>query len=152
MVRYKQPRSIQVVIFDDGRHERLYLLLKRVESHGGFWQSVTGSIEGEETHRQAAVREVLEETGIRARNEELIELGMVNTFDIAPPWRHRYAPGVTRNEEVCFALKVASCEVQLDSLEHEAYIWVTHERAMEIVYWDSNKRALAATHLLNKDR
>src|SRR5262249_46807670 len=105
VVRYKQPQSIQVVIFADEPDARKYLLLKRVASYGGFWQTVTGSLEENETHRQAAVREVLEETGIVTCEEDLIELGVVNDFEIAPRWRDKYAPGVTRNEEVCFALK-----------------------------------------------
>lgn len=149
-MHYKHPRSIQVVIFGDGPRELHYLLLRRVASHGGFWQSVTGSLEGEETHRQAAAREVLEETGINSREAELIALRVTNTFEIAPQWREKYAPGVTHNEEVCFALKVLECEVQVDSIEHDSYVWVTYERAMEMVYWDSNKRALAAARLLNE--
>ena len=149
-MHYKQPRSIQVVLFAGERQERHYLLLRRVASHGGFWQSVTGSLEGEETHGHAAVREVLEETGINSREEELIALRVTNTFEIAPQWREKYAPGVTHNEEVCFALKVLECEVQVDSIEHDAYAWLTYERAMEMVYWDSNKHALAAARLLNE--
>lgn len=148
-MHYKQPLSVQVVIFANSPRERRYLLLSRVVSHGAFWQSVTGSLEVGETHRQAAVREVLEETGISSLEEELIELGVINTFEIAPQWREKYAPGVTHNEEVCFALKVVECEVQVDLIEHDAYVWVTCERAVEMVYWDSNKRALAAAKLLN---
>ena len=151
IVYYKQPRSIQVVIVADANPERHYLLLRRVASHGGFWQSVTGSLEGQETHRQAAVREVLEETGISSREEDLIELGVTNTFEIAPQWREKYAPGVTHNEEVCFALEVRECEVQLDSIEHDAYVWETYEPAMEMIYWQSNKRALAAAARLLSD-
>jgi dATP pyrophosphohydrolase len=151
IVRYKQPRSIQVVIFADAPLERHYLLLRRVASHGGFWQSVTGSLEADETHKQAAVREVLEETGIGSRVEELIELGVVNTFEIAPQWRERYAPGVTHNEEVCFALKVCECEVRVDPVEHDAFAWETYERAMQMIYWDSNRRALAAARSFLSD-
>ena len=147
-MRYKQPRSIQVVVFSDGIGERHYLLLRRVASHGGFWQSVTGSLEGDETHKQAAVREVLEETGIASNEEELIELGVVNIFEIAPQWRDRYAPGVTHNEEVCFALGVRECEVRLDPIEHDGYAWASFDRAMEMLYWDSNKQALAAVSVL----
>jgi dATP pyrophosphohydrolase len=143
-MRYKQPRSIQVVVFSDGSGERHYLLLRRVASHGGFWQSVTGSLEEGETHKQAAVREVLEETGIPSGEEELIELGVVNTFEIAPQWRDRYAPGVTHNEEVCFALGVHECDVRLDPIEHDGYAWASFDRAMEILCWYSNKQALAA--------
>ena len=149
-MRYKQPRSIQVVIFTGEAQDRRYLLLRRVASHGGFWQSVTGSLEGNETHRQAAVREVLEETGVNFDQEELIELGVVNTFEIAPQWREKYAPGVTRNEEVCFALKVRSTEVSLDPVEHDAFEWTGYDSAVEMLYWDSNKRALAAVRLLGK--
>jgi hypothetical protein len=69
---------------------------------------------------------------------------MVNTFEIAPRWRDRYAPGVTRNEEVCFALKTEQREVQPDAIEHEAYGWERYEQAMSLLYWESNKRALAA--------
>lgn len=148
---YKQPRSILVVIITDAQPERRYLLLRRVASHGGFWQSVTGSLEAWETHRQAAVREVLEETGISSRDEKLIELGVTNTFEIAAQWREKYAPGVTHNEEVCFALEVSECEVRVDSIEHDAYAWETYERAMKMIYWQSNKRALAAAKLLLRD-
>ncbi|HVG17573.1 MAG TPA: dihydroneopterin triphosphate diphosphatase [Blastocatellia bacterium] len=143
-MRYKQPRSVQVVIFAKTAVGFEYLLLRRVASHGGFWQSVTGSLEGDETHRQAAAREVMEETGIRRGEDELIELGLVNVFEIAPQWRLKYAPGVTRNEEVCFALRVDKCEVRLDSLEHEAYAWVDYDTAAGMLYWESNRRAFAA--------
>ena len=147
-MRYKQPRSVQVVIFADAPSERHYLLLKRLKSHGGFWQSVTGSLEEGETHRQAAVREVREETGIGSREDQLIELGVTNTFEIAPQWRGKYAPGVTHNEEMCFALKVYQGEVLVDSLEHDTYCWEPYERSIEMLYWESNKRAFAAAHLL----
>lgn len=146
-MQYKRPRSVQVVIFSETSAERHYLLLKRVVSHGGFWQSVTGSLEEGETHRQAAAREVLEETGFVVGEEDLIELGLINTFEIAPQWRPKYAPGVTHNEEVCFALKVEESEAQLDSLEHDSYVWESYDRAIEMLYWESTRRAFAATRL-----
>lgn len=146
-MQFKQPRSVQVVIFSETGPERRYLLLRRIANHGGFWQSVTGSLEEGETHRQAAIREVLEETGFVASEEELIELGVINTFEIAPLWRAKYAPGVTHNEEVCFALKVKEREVRLYPLEHDAYVWEPYDRAVEMLYWESTRRAFAATHL-----
>ena len=149
-MEYKQPRSVQVVIFADTSSERHYLLLRRVASHGGFWQSVTGSLEMGETHTQAAVREVREETGIDSAEDELIELDVINNFEIAPQWRAKYAPGVVRNEELCFALKVDPCEVLVDSREHDAYVWEPYDRSIEMLYWDSNKRAFAAARVLAK--
>lgn len=148
---YKQPRSVQVVIFSETDITRRYLLLRRVMSHGEFWQSVTGSLEEGETHKQAAVREVREETGIVASEEDLIDLGLVNTFEIAPEWRVKYAPGVTQNEEVCFALMVDVREVTIDPIEHEAYAWVDYESAMSMLYWESNRRAFERTERGNNE-
>jgi dATP pyrophosphohydrolase len=147
---YKQPRSIQVVIFTDEERQSRYLLLKRIPSQGGFWQSLTGSLEGDETHRQAAVREIKEETGILAIESDLIDLGLSNVFEIAPKWLPKYPPGTIYNEEVCFALKVPEQEVALDAAEHTDYIWVDYETAMGMLFWDSNRRALAGIRKLNQ--
>jgi dATP pyrophosphohydrolase len=140
---YKQPRSVQVVVFALGGGKREYLLLRRVASHGGFWQSVTGSLEDNETHREAAIREVREETGVVADQAELIDLNLTNNFAIAPQWLGRYAPGVTHNEEVCFALQVQNRDVVLDPSEHDSYIWVDYQTATGLLYWESSKRAFA---------
>ncbi len=145
---YKQPRSVQVVLFAEMENNRLYLLLKRIASHGGFWQSVTGSLEEGETHAEAAVREVWEEMGISCREQDLIDLGIVNTFEIAPQWRAKYAPGVTHNEEVCFALRVDIRDARIDPREHEAFAWVPYSEAMEMLYWESSKRAFARAEML----
>jgi dATP pyrophosphohydrolase len=145
---YKQPRSVQIVVFAENAGEREYLLLRRIASHGGFWQSVTGSLEEDETHAQAAVREVYEETGITRREDQLIDLDVINVFEIAPQWRAKYAPGVTRNEEVCFALKVDKCEIRIDPIEHDEYIWVNDATAVQMLYWESNKRAFAAARMI----
>jgi dATP pyrophosphohydrolase len=147
---YKQPRSIQVVIFSADEHQSLYLLLRRIASHGGFWQSVTGSLEGNETHRQAAVREVKEETGILAADTDLINLSLTNIFEIAPKWLPKYPPGTVYNEEVCFALKVLEQEIVLDCAEHTAYLWVDYETAMEMLFWESSRRAFAAARSLSQ--
>ena len=147
-MQYKLPRSIQVVIFTGAGEERRYLLLRRVPEHGEFWQSITASLEYSETHAQAAIRELAEETGLTRVEDDLLELGVVNTFEIAPLWRNRYAPDVTHNEEVCFALKVVKFEPTLDSREHDSFSWVQYDDAIKLSYWESTKRALAAARLL----
>ena len=141
---YKQPRSVQVVIFAINGAKREYLLLRRIASHGGFWQSVTGSLEDIETHREAGVREVREETAFVADQTDLIDLNLTNTFVIAPQWLSKYAPGVTHNEEVCFALKVQKRTVVLDPAEHDSYLWADYETAVGLLYWESSKSAFAA--------
>ncbi|HLG16228.1 MAG TPA: dihydroneopterin triphosphate diphosphatase [Blastocatellia bacterium] len=139
---YKLPRSVQVVVFAETERGREYLLLRRVVSLGGFWQTVTGSLEEGETHRRAAIRELREETGITAAEVDLIDLGLTNTFEIAPHWRAKYSPGVTHNEEVCFALRVGKCDVVIDTVEHDAYDWVEEGQALHMLYWESTQAAL----------
>lgn len=142
-MNYKQPRSIQVIIFSTHSQPARFLLLRRVDEQGGFWQSVTGSLELEETHLQAAVREVFEETGIRCLEAELIDLNLKNVFEIARLWRPKYAPGITHNEEVCFALETRVCDVSIDRREHQEFAWVDFEQAAAMLYWQSSKRALS---------
>lgn len=142
-MHHKQPRSVQVVIFAETDCGHEFLLLRRVASHGGFWQSVTGSLEDEETHPEAAVREVREETGIIVSAEDLIDLQLLNTFEIAPQWRNKYAPGVTQNDEVCFAIRIGKCAVRVDAIEHDAWAWMGYDRAMKMVHWESSTLALA---------
>jgi 8-oxo-dGTP pyrophosphatase MutT (NUDIX family) len=147
---FKQPRSVQVVLYAEEGDRRLYLLLKRVEEHGGFWQSVTGSLEGGETYRQAAVREVREETGLVCREGELLGLHLTNVFEIAPQWLFQYAPGVTHNEEVCFAVPVQRGEVRLDAREHVAFAWLGYEPALALFRWESNRKALRIAERLRQ--
>ena len=64
----KLPVSVLVVIHTPG----LDVLLLERSSRPGFWQSVTGSLERlDEPAREAARREVFEETGIRLEAEDL---------------------------------------------------------------------------------
>jgi dATP pyrophosphohydrolase len=135
------------VVFAVDQDQRDYLLLRRIASYGGFWQFVTGSLEESETHRNAAIREVEEETGIRLDPASLIDLGLTNRFEILPRWRPKYAPDVTHNEEVCFAARVNKGPVRLDAVEHDAFCWLPYRRALEILHWESNKRALHLTEM-----
>jgi dATP pyrophosphohydrolase len=140
----KQPRSVQVVVFFEDPRGRVYLMLKRIGQYGGHWQTVTGSLEPGESHLAAARRELAEETGITAESGEFIDLHLVNTFQMAPEWRHRYAPEVTHNEEVCFAFAAPRREISIEPAEHDQYCWLEYDAALQIAYWDSTRCALAA--------
>ena len=91
MAGSKQPVSVLVVIHDPGLH---ILLLERA-AHPGYWQSVTGSREGNESLVATAVREVAEETGIDCRPADLANWHLSNRFEIFAEWRDRYPDGVT---------------------------------------------------------
>jgi dATP pyrophosphohydrolase len=64
-------------------------------------------------------------------------------YDIYPVWRHRYAPGVTRNVEHWFSLRVPrAIEVRLDPREHTRFRWLPLEDAAAACFSPSNGAAI----------
>ena len=140
MKSFKIPESVLVVIHTP---ERVVLLIERID-HPGFWQSVTGSKDfPDESLVDAAVREVWEETGIKADASQLKDWAVSNVYDIYPAWRHRYAPGITRNTEHVFSLCVPSrTQITLSPTEHTAFQWLPYRAAADACYSPSNAEAI----------
>jgi dihydroneopterin triphosphate diphosphatase len=91
------------------------------------------------------VREVWEETGLDARapGHVLTDWGLENVYEIYPQWRHRYAPGVTRNTERLFGLCVPQAlAVTLSPREHAAQVWLPWAAAAERCFSPSNAEAI----------
>lgn len=136
---YKRPESVLVVIHTSACD---ILLLERV-APSGFWQSVTGSLEAGETPRQAALREIAEETGIHAQNASLRDWRRSHCFEIRPEWRARYAPDVTHNTEHVFSLCLPHrCAVTLAPDEHVRYAWLKRDAAAARVFSWTNREAI----------
>lgn len=138
---YKQPVSVLVMIYTP----QLDVLLLERADRPGFWQSVTGSREGEESLRETAMREVLEETGLQAEKYNFADWQLSREYEIFPHWRHRYAPGVTRNVEHVFGLELpAQLPVTLAPDEHLRYEWINWREAAPKVFSWTNVEALRA--------
>lgn len=135
----KQPVSVLVVIYTAGNE---VLLLERAD-HPGYWQSVTGSREGDEALRDTAIREVSEETGIDARQYQLTDWQLQNIYEIYPHWRHRYAAGVTQNTEHVFGLQLPDrVAVRISPREHLNFQWQSVSDAADKVFSPSNRAAI----------
>ena len=139
----KIPISVLVVIYKSNGE---VLLIERAD-RANFWQSVTGSIDClDEDLGAAAAREVLEETGIDVQSlpaGSLQDLHHQIEYEIYPQWRHRYAPGVTRNTEHWFSLLVPEdTQVQLAPREHVAYQWLPFADAASKCFSRSNGEAI----------
>ena len=136
---YKIPVSVLVVIHTPALQ---VLLLERADAPG-YWQSVTGSQDPDETLVQTALREVKEETGLEAGRYELRDWRHQNSFEIFTRWRHRYAPGVTHNTEHVFGLRVPEpVAIQLSPREHLNYRWLPWEEAADKCFSWSNADAI----------
>jgi len=122
---FKRPESVLVVV-----HTRSQVLLLEREKPAGFWQSVTGSLEPGESPIDAAVRELLEETGFQ-RGADIRDLQLEQRFAIAPQWRERYAPDVVENIEHAFALNLrGAIDPRLNPDEHREFRWLSVTEAL----------------------
>ena len=136
---YKQPVSALVVIYTS----MLDVLLLERADYPGYWQSVTGSRDGEELLHDTAIREVSEETGLDATHHVLTDWQVQNVYEIYARWQHRYPPGTTHNTEHVFGLKLPGVlPVQLSPREHLSYIWLPWQEAAKKVFSPSNCAAI----------
>jgi hypothetical protein len=77
------------------------------------------------------------------RCDALFDWELENVYEIYPRWRHRYAPGVTRNTEHLFGLRVpARTPVRLNPREHRAYRWLPWQEAADACFSPSNAEAI----------
>lgn len=136
---YKRPESVLVVIFDENRN---VLVLQRQDNHN-IWQSVTGSLEEDELPIQTAYREVLEEIGFdaQANSAIILDTRIVNQYAIRPEWRYKYPPNNFINTEYVFLLEIPS-ETPIVLTEHVSYKWLTAIVAEQLIWSESNKRAV----------
>lgn len=127
-----------VVVYTDAGE----VLLLRRRAPFEFWQSVTGSLDPGESQRDAARRELIEETGLGDKGE-LTDTGVSRIFTIDPRWLDRYPPGVTENTEHEWRYRLQTAHaIQIDPEEHSAYCWMPIDEAIEAVWSWTNKEAL----------
>lgn len=142
MPAHKIPVSVLVVIHTADLD---VLLIERAD-RADFWQSVTGSLDAvDEPPLAAAARELFEETGIHADGTHIVlrDWHVENIYDIYPTWRHRYAPGVTRNTEHVFSVCVPrDIAITLSPREHVAHAWLPLLAAADRCFSASNAEAI----------
>ena len=118
-----------------------FLILKRIESRGGFWQGVTGAPENGESLIEAAKRELFEETGYK-----LVTLTQTGKFYVIPMedrWKDIYPKNTTEIPEYLFIAKIDDLgPPNIDPIEHDDWKWCSYEDAMKYLSLDDNKKAL----------
>ncbi|TPW76210.1 NUDIX hydrolase [Schumannella soli] len=75
-------RTSRILVVDD--RDRVLLFLTRAPDSSGFarWMTPGGGVEGDETHGEAAVRELWEETGLR----DAVLTGPIWSLDFDVTW------------------------------------------------------------------
>lgn len=134
---YKRPESVLVVVYTD--HGEVLLLRRREPAD--FWQSITGSLDGDETPQAAAARELQEETGLVTPTPRAT--GRTRRFPILPAWRRRYAPDVIENVEHEFQVRLtARTAIRINPAEHLEYLWLARTEALRRASSWTNRDAI----------
>lgn len=136
--QFRRPVSVLVVVYTETGE---VLLLRRCRPFD-FWQSVTGSLKDGESHADAAIRELREETGLTDEGE-LRYTGISRRFVIDPRWRDRFQPGTVENDEYEWRYRLPAPEnIVLNQDEHSEYRWLSVDEAIGVVWSWTNRDAL----------
>jgi 8-oxo-dGTP pyrophosphatase MutT (NUDIX family) len=112
----------------------LYLALQRSSDdkvYPGYWQVITGCIEKGETAVQAAVREVIEETGIH--------IGRLDVLPYVASFYHRDKDAIEMIP--VFYLMLDDDAVVTLSHEHQEYVWLDYEKMLELLPIEGHRSA-----------
>lgn len=141
----RAPFQVLVLLRRPGAEGTEYLVLKRSDT--GAWQGIAGGGENDESPREAAARETLEETGIAAA--KLIDLQSVSSISVLEVTGcHQWGDLVSEIPEHAFCVDVeANASVRL-SEEHTDYRWCSAREAFDLLEWESNREALRASELM----
>ena len=115
-----------------------FLLLKRAEGqlYDGQWRMIGGKVDAGETHWQAALRELDEETGLQPL--KFWTLPSLNKFYEWNSDTILFIPA--------FAAQIDSTDsIQLDK-EHSEAVWLEINDATERLFWPEQRRLLKLLH------
>lgn len=124
--------SIECWVYNSLSNSFLLLKCPVTEKHGIYWQPVTGGVDNGETHEQACIREVREETGIEVIKDDLETV--IPFFQVIIPEN-----GLDLRKRI-FMITVKSDSVSLSD-EHLGFQWVKPELVSRFLLWDSNRRS-----------
>lgn len=121
-------KKILAFVVDNGKFLALYSEPHKIHGWGG-WFVVTGGVEEGESHEDAVVREILEETGLQVK--EIMPLN----------WGSKYEWWGEVCEEINFIAFVKPGEVRLNE-EHSKYAWLNLHEFVEQIKWEDDKTLL----------
>ena len=139
------PRDVLVYLYRGPARAPKLLMLHRAPHRGDFWHWVSGAPLAEESDRDAAIREMHEETGLDV-TATIFLLGYRDEYPLRPQRRERwielYGPDVTHIPVETFAAQApVGWEPKLDE-EHTASAWCTFTEAERRLSWPGDPRTL----------
>ena len=109
--------------------------------HREPWDAFVESAAPESLYHRWVWREVIEETDIR--QGVLVNLQWTQVYEILAAFGKVYAPGITRNLEHAFSLRLARrVPVTLSDSEHVDFKWVSGAEAVDMASSSTNRAVI----------
>ncbi len=130
-------RVIDAYVYSYENNKLSFLLLKRSKTkiYEHLWQGVAGKIEKNELAWQAALRELKEETGLKAHR--------MFVADYVSKFYEKHGDRI--NLVPVFGIEVKNKKVSL-SEEHCNFKWLNFKKAHDKLTWKGQKKGLKAVH------
>ncbi|HET7389454.1 MAG TPA: NUDIX domain-containing protein [Nitrososphaeraceae archaeon] len=128
----RDERSSGAVVFSiDKDSEAEFLLLHHTSGH---WDFPKGNIESGEDEKQAARREILEETGIQ-------DVNFLEGFREKIEYRYKRGEKLIHKEVIFYLLRTNTKKITLSN-EHIAYVWNKYDNAVKQLTYKNTKNVL----------
>ena len=122
-----------IYLFCEDKILMIHRIKKNKDIHEGKWNGIGGKLELEESPREAAIREILEESGIEVSAETLAPLGVL-TF---PSFKVE-----AEQDWVCFVFRgnlPGKCsDYKLINSEEGHLEWIPQDKVKELPLWDGD--------------
>lgn len=129
-----------VMFYIEGTAEPEYLLLHYTAGH---WDFPKGNIEAGESEKQAAIREIREETGIT-------DVEFLDSFRMKIEYKYRHGRRLVQKEVVLFLAQTRTRQVTI-SHEHIGFAWKKFDDAIQqLTYRNAKNLLLAAKEYLQQ--
>lgn len=124
-------RSAGILLFREDLGKKMFLLLHYPSGH---WDFIKGRIEKNESPRQAALREAMEETGIA-------DIEFVEGFEEKIQYSYQFNGKTVKKEVIFFLASTKTTDVKI-SHEHLNYIWLEFDEALQKTTYQNAKNLL----------
>lgn len=123
-----REKSAGIIAYNNGK----YLLLHYISGH---WDFPKGHLENGETEKQAAIRELKEETGIE-------DIFFVKDFEEGIEYFFRRGKDLVKKEVTFFLVETRTEKITLNPKEHKGYEWLGCQEARQRVTFNNAKEIL----------